>query len=104
MTLKEVKKKLEESKLPVTYRAFPVDHAPPLPFICYCEVKTEPFAADGQVYYYPRRIAVELYINQRDPKTESALEQILNTLGVWSREPIYLESQKCYEIYYEVEV
>lgn len=104
MDLEGIGTHLKRSQLPVAYRAFPADQAPPLPYICYREVKATPFAADGQVYYSPRRIVIELYTAQRDSRVESTVEQVLNDFGVWSREEIYLETEKSYEIYYEVEV
>lgn len=52
---------LEKTGLPVVYRAWPEDAAPPMPYVCYYVPETNNFAADGIAYYPVNRVQVELY-------------------------------------------
>ena len=89
----------------VAYRAFPENKAPKLPFICYLETGTDNFFADNKVYASASVIDIELYSKDRDLKVETLIEEKLNENEViWSREVIYLDSEKCYETVYTVEV
>lgn len=50
MTLSELYSKLKATELPVAYRAWPEQCAPPLPFICYLCDGDKPLFADGGTY------------------------------------------------------
>ena len=103
MTLQEFRKILETSGLPVTYRAWPENEAPPLPYLCYYDSGSNNFAADGVVYFSARRITVELYTELKDVVAESRVEQALSPF-YWEKTEEYIDSEKCYQIAYEMEV
>ena len=103
MSLEELKNKLEATGLPVAYYAFPVDAAPPLPFICYLVTGSSNFIADGEVYQPINEVAVELYCKQKDPATEALVETALRGIP-WDKTETYLDDEHCIEIIYEIEV
>lgn len=109
MTLQEIKAVLDGTGLPVTYREWPQDEArglpPPLPWLCYFETRPNNFAADGVVYASARGISIELYSAGKDPVSESAVETALTAAGIfYSKDETWIESEKLYEIIYEIEV
>lgn len=103
MTFEDVKNLLEGTGLPVAYRVFPENNAPELPFICYLSPGTNNFAADDTVYLEIDQITVELYTQYRDPETEGKVEAALSSF-VWDKDINYIDSERCYQIIYEIEV
>lgn len=103
MTLEDIKSLLESTGLPVTYRAWPENEAPPLPFICYLAAYSNNFAADGGVYYLINHIQIELYTKLKDPESEGKVEKALSSL-FWEKNETYIDTEKCYQILYEIEV
>lgn len=103
MTLSEFDVLLKTTGLPVTYRAWPENEAPPLPFVCYVEAGSNNFAADGVVYYPVKRMQVELYTKLKDPDAEVKVETALSSF-FWEKTETYLSTEKCYQILYEIEV
>ena len=103
MKLEELKVILETSGLPVTYRAWPEGEAPALPYICYLETGSSIFAADGIVYEEFKRVQIELYTKFKDEATEDKVQQALSSF-VWEKTEEYIDSEKCYQILYEIEV
>ena len=90
MTLDELSTLLQTTGLPVTYRTWPESEAPPLPYLCYLESYSNNFAADGTVL--------------RDPETEAKVEAVLASVAFWEKTITYIETEKCYQILYEIEV
>ncbi len=103
MTLEQIQDILERTGLPVAYRAFPEGHAPPLPFICFVTPGTNNFAADDGVYHVINAVNVELYTEYKDPATEDRVEKALSSF-YWEKDVEYIDSERCYQITYEIEV
>ena len=103
MTLEEVQNLLETTGLPVAYRAFPVGAVPPLPFICYLTPGTNNFGADDGVYHIINAVRVELYTEYKDSETEGRVENALSSF-FWDKDVEYIDSERCYQITYEIEV
>lgn len=103
MTLADVIKMLESSGIPFAYRAWPDKGAPPMPFGCYMVAYSNNFVADGIVYYPVNHVQIELYTKLKDPIAEDKVEKALSSL-VWEKTEIYIDSEKCYQILYEIEV
>lgn len=103
MILEDIKNLLESTGLPVAYRAFAENNAPELPFICYLSPGTNNFAADDTVYLEIDRITVELYTRYRDQESEDKVEAALSSF-VWDKDINYIDSERCYQINYEIEV
>lgn len=103
MELKVICALLETTGIPVTYRAFPEGEAPPLPFICYMETGSNNFGADGIVYKKIKGIQIELYTVRKDVESEDKVEQAISSF-YWSKDENYIDSERCYQIVYEMEV
>ena len=105
MTLEQLNDLLAATGLPVAYYAFPAENAPPLPWICYIVTGSNNFIADGAVYKQIQHVAVELYCKDKDPNLEARVEGVLRSAGIpWEKSETYLDSEKCFEIIYEIEV
>lgn len=101
--LEKLKHQLETTGLPLAYRAFPEEEAPLLPFLCYLVTGSDNLVADGGVYYNANVVHVELYTKEKDPITEDKVEQALSSYS-WDKTEEYIDSEKCYQIIYEIEV
>lgn len=110
MTLAELKTALEgvndgafEGK--VAYRAFPVNGAPALPFICFMEVESENFLADSIVYHKLTDVNIEFYSDFKDVTNEEAIESMLNSNKlVWDKEETYIEDEDLVEVIYGITI
>ena len=89
----------------VVYRAWPVGEAPALPFICYLVEGSDNFGADDRVYKDITRVRIELYSENKDTTSESAIESLLDSLYIyWEKDETYIDDERCYEIIYSIEV
>lgn len=103
MNLSELKDILKSTGLPVVYRAWPEKHAPSLPYICYLCVGNTPTYADASVYFQSTEINVELYTRMKEPETEAKVEGALKDFH-WKKSETYIDTERCYQILYEIEV
>ena len=103
MTIEELQALLESTGLPVTYRAWPKQAAPPLPYLVWLTTYTNNFAADGKVYLVVHHAQIELYTKQKDPEAEGKVESALSSL-FWEKNETYIDTEKCYQLLYEIEV
>lgn len=108
MTLADLKTSLESITgfdKKVAYRAFPVDKAPKLPFICYLATNTDNFDADNRVYFVEQNVDIELYTAKKDAAAEQSVEAKLDEMGlVWEKDETYLDNENCYEIIYSTTI
>lgn len=105
LTLKEVHAIISSTGIPTVYRAWPVNEAPALPFICYFETGSNNVVADNVVYQNVKQIAIELYTDTKDEETESKVEAALFTAEIpWDKTESFLDKESCYLILYEIEV
>lgn len=107
MTLQELNQRLVSTGIPVAYRFFkdndPNNPPPPLPFICYfCEGNNN-FPADGVVFHSVKEIRVELYTKNKDINAEALVEAVLSDV-FFNKTEVYIDTEKCYQIIYELEV
>lgn len=104
MQAAEIMAALKECGLPLAYRQFPEGSAPGLPYAVWYIGGETNFPADGENYHNVKQITVELYTGLKDPDTEAAVEVVLNGLGIWEKTEEYVDSEKCYQIVYYLEV
>jgi len=103
MKLSELYSLLKTIGIPVTYSHFEEGQAPALPYICYLEVSTENFKADGKVYQKVTDVDIELYTRFKDLNIEDSIEQLLNENGIpWDSDEIYINDEKVFQKTYEV--
>lgn len=107
MELKDLKILLENAigSGKVAYRAFPVNKAPKLPFICYLVNGSDNFIADNKVYKKITVVNVELYTAIKDIDTENAVEDAFDNASiVWDKYEEYIDDEQVYEIVYTIEI
>lgn len=103
MTLPELNVRLQETGLPVTYRAWPENEAPALPFICYLCTGANTLYADASVFHSWNNVRVELYTALKDLEAEAKVEAALHGFH-WEKSETYIDTERCYMILYEIEV
>lgn len=103
MILSDINTLLESTGFPVTYRAWLIDMAPALPYICYLVSYSNNFGADDIVYHKINHIQIELYTQLKDLEAEGKVEQALSSF-YWEKTEQYIDDEKCYQIIYEIEV
>ena len=93
MSHEEVLKMMEEMGLPFAYDHFVEGEAPEPPFA---------------VFLYPRadnELDIELYTDLKNPELEEAVEAVLLRHGIfYGKSEVWIESEKLYEVLYEMEV
>lgn len=103
MELSELYLLLRRVGIPVTYSHFEKGQVPPLPYICYLEVSTENFKADGKVFKKITDVDIELYTRKKELDIESVIEQLLNDNNIpWDSDEIYIQDEKTFKKTYEV--
>lgn len=102
MTLAELQKLLEATGMPVAYSHFTKTMKPP--FITYLTPYTTNFQADNRVYHKIPVAQIELYTKNKDPLTESKLENVLDDAEIPydMTSEVYIESEKVRQVIYEI--
>lgn len=103
MKLKDLEELLATTGMPATYYAWPIGTAPPLPYICYLSTGSDNFMADNRVYCTVTSVRIELYTRFKDETAEQKVEEALEGIP-WNKTETYIDSEKCYQISYELEV
>ena len=105
MTYEQVAEMAEETGLPVAYDHFAEGESPEPPFIVFLYPKANNFAADGKVYYKIKRLNIELYTDLKDVELEEKVEAVLDSHGIfYAKSEVWIESERLYEVLYEMEV
>lgn len=105
MTEKEVLQMIKTVGYPVTYHHFGEGEPQNPPFIVYLYPGSGNFAADGGVYQDINQLDIELYTDKKDLEAEKRLEVVLKEHGFfYEKTETYLESEKIFEVLYEMEV
>lgn len=105
MEYEEIANMLGGTGLPFAYHHFAEGESPQLPFICYLTPGSNNFAADGKVYFKAKQLDVELYTDEKAPELEERLEAVFDAYGLfYEKSETYIESEKLYEVIYEMEV
>ncbi len=101
MDLEQVKAMLDTTQYPVAYGCF--EEPQEMPYICYRAAYSNNFGADNIVYQPINHIQIELYTKLKDPEAEDKVETALSSL-FWEKTEEYIDTEKCYQIVYEIEV
>lgn len=105
MTLEQLSVVLLETGYPTAFQSFPKKDAPPMPYLIYQAPQANNFFADGIVFFSSSRCICFLYTKLRDPAVEITVETVLNKHQLpWTKDAVYDETEKCFEITYEIEV
>lgn len=105
MTEREVFQMIESIGFPTAYHHFEEGQEPEKPYLVYLYPGTNNFAADGTVYQGINRLDIELYTERKELESEKRVEAVLKEHGFfYEKTETYLESEKMYEVLYEMEV
>ena len=105
MTHEDVMQMLAETKISFAYDHFAEGESPDPPFICFLLSGSENFAADNVVYMEFSNLNIELYTDEKDPKLEDRVEAVLNAHELfWNKSEVWIESEKLYEVLYQMTV
>lgn len=104
MTYEEVAAMVEAIGYPFAYYQFPETGQEP-PFVCFFYSVSADFIADDSNYQKIEHLVIELYTDQKDFTAEKAVEAVLAAHSlVWSRSEAALDSERMYEVIYEMDV
>lgn len=105
MELHEMASMLAGLGIPLAYHHFAEGESPAPPFLLYLSPGSDNFSADGRVYLKVTQLDVELYTDRKDPELEARLEAVLDAVGLfYNKTESYIDSEKLYEVLYEMEV
>lgn len=105
MTFQEVKNMVESIGLPYAYFQFPEGTRQAPPFICFFYTNSDDLFADNSNYQDIRRLNIELYTSTKDFALEKTIENTLKLNGFsYYREENFIETEKIWQIAYEMEV
>lgn len=105
MTYEQIADMLSGIGLPFAYHHFAEGEESDPPFIVYLAPGSNNFAADGKVYHKIKQLDIELYTDKKDLQLEEKLEAILDAAEIfYEKTEAYIESERLYEVLYEMEV
>lgn len=105
MTHKEIRQMVKKIGFPSAYHHFEEGQSPDPPFVVYLYPGSNHFSADGIVYQAVTELDIELYTDKKDLDAEAKVEAVLKEYGFfYVKTETYLESEKTYEVLYEMEV
>lgn len=105
MTEKEVFQIVKSIGFPTAYHHFEEGQEPEKPYLVYLYPGTNNFSADGTVYQGINQLDIELYTERKELEAEKRVEAVLKEHGFfYEKTETYLESEKMYEVLYEMEV
>ena len=102
MTRTEIYELIQSFGISSTYYSFPTNEAPALPYVIYYYPNRDDIFADNENYVKVELLRIELYTDTRDFTTEDSIEALLPF--PYSKEVVYIDSEKMYQITYETEV
>lgn len=92
---------LKSTGLPVAYHHFTTPPTPP--YLAYLFAYSDNFGADNRVYSKASNYQVELYTVKKDLASEALLENALDAAEIyWEKSETYIESEKLYQVIYEI--
>lgn len=105
MTHAQVASMLNTINIPTAYYQFPDDTEQAPPFICFFYPNNNDVLADNKNYQKVEHLIIELYTDNKDFALEAAVESVLSSNGlVYSRDEVYLDSERMFEVIYETDV
>lgn len=105
MTYKEIAAMIESIGLPYAYYQFPEGTGQEPPFVVFFYSDIDDLYADESNYQRIVTLNIELYTREKDFEKEATVEGILQNSGLsYYKEENYIDSEKMYQIAYEMEV
>lgn len=105
MNYEEINEMMLETGLPFAYHHFAEGESPDPPFLIFLSTGENTFSADNLMYHSFKELDIELYTNEKSPETEAEIESILKRHHIfYNKTEVWIESEKLYEVLYEMEV
>lgn len=105
MTYKGIAAMIESIDLPYAYYQFPEGTGQEPPFVVFFYSNIDDLYADESNYQRIVTLNIELYTREKDFEKEATVEGILQNSGLsYYKEENYIDSEKMYQIAYEMEV
>lgn len=105
MTYQDIVSMAEETGLPNAYDHFAEGQSPDPPFLLFLLPGDDNFSADGKPYLKVTVVHFEMYTDYKDPELEKRIEAVLEGHGLfYDKSEVWIESEKLYEVLYEMEV
>lgn len=105
MTYEEITAMVEEMGLPSAYHHFAEGESPPPPFVVYLSPGEENFSADNIAYFSSKQLDIELYTDKKQPELEEQVEAVLSRHEIYyTKTEAFIESERLYEVLYEMNV
>lgn len=105
MTYEEINEMMQEIGLPNAYHHFAEGESPNPPFLLFLSPGENTFGADNLMYHSFKQLDIELYTDRKSPEAEERLEDVLRQHNIYyTKTESWIESEKLYEVLYEMEV
>lgn len=105
MTYEQIAAMMEEMGLPFAYHHFAEGESPNPPFLIFLSPGENTFSADNYMYFSFKKLGIELYTDIKNPELEENIERVLKRHKIYyTKSEIWIESEKLYEVLYEMEV
>ena len=105
MTYEEINEMMMEMNLPYAYHHFAEGESPDPPFLLFLSPRENTFGADNLMYHSFKQLDIELYTDRKSPETEQIIEDVLTEHQLfYEKSEIWIESERLYQVLYEVEV
>ena len=105
MTYEQIATMMEEMGLPFAYHHFAEGESPNPPILIFLSPGENTFSADNHMYFSFKQLDIELYTDIKNPELEENIERILKCHKIYyTKSEVWIESEKLYEVLYEMEV
>ena len=105
MKYSQIIKMMEEINIPFAYDHFAEGESVDPPFCIFLIPGSDNFHADDIVYEKLSTLVIELYTDEKAPALEERVEEVLTKHEiVWTRSEVWIDSEKLYEVRYEMTV
>ena len=105
MTHDDVMMLMESIGIPFAYDHFAEGESPDPPFSCFLYPRAKNFSADNVVYHHFNRLDIEVYTDFKAPELEERIEAVLTEHELYfEKSEVWIESEKMYEVLYELTV
>lgn len=105
MTYQEISSMIQGIGVPYAYYQFDDNTQQEPPFICFYYSGDNDVKADDSNYQKVENLVIEVYTKNKDFGIEAQVESALHSAGlVWSRNEVYVDSEKLYQNVYECDV
>jgi len=105
MTYDEINEMMQEIGMPFAYHHFAEGESPEPPFTIFLSPGENTFGADNLMYFSFKQLNIELYTDEKSPETEERVEEVLLQHNLYyTKSETWIESEKLYEVLYQLEV